>query len=196
MTGRRALLTTLVLLALVLVQVTLVAFLPTPVAVPDLVVVAVLAVAITRGPGGGPLPGGLAGAGAGLLLDLVPPAAGPLGGWTLVLGTAGVLLGRVAQAARPGPFAAMVLVALGTGAVVLARTAVHWFAGVPVDWSALGLAAASAGYALLLAPLALLVAARGAPPPTALVRTVPAELGSGSAPAGLVPHPPATGSRP
>ena len=63
----------LVLVILAIAQVSLVNFLPTPWAVPDLVVVAVLAVAIARGP----LIGGLVGAGAGLILDLIPPAAGP-----------------------------------------------------------------------------------------------------------------------
>ena len=91
------------LAGLVLLQVTLVAFLPTPVTAPDLVVVAVLALAIARGP----VVGGLAGAWSGLLLDLVPPAAGVLGGWMLVLGLAGYVLGRVAATFRPGPLAAL-----------------------------------------------------------------------------------------
>jgi hypothetical protein len=191
MSRTRIVLTALALLALVLVQVTLLAFLPTPVVVPDLVVVAVLAVAVASGPTHGPVPGGLVGVGAGMLLDLVPPAAGPLGAWTLVLGGAGLVVGRVAQAARPGPVAAMVLVALGAGAAVLARTAVLWFTGVPVGWSALAVAAASAGYALLLAPLALLAAAPRTPLRTAPVRTVPAALRDG--PGALVADAPDAG---
>lgn len=156
-----------VLVVLAIVQVSLVDFLPTPWAVPDLVVVAVLAVGIARGP----LTGGLAGAGAGLVLDLIPPATGPLGGWMLVLALAGAVLGRVAETYQPGPFAAMLLLAIGAGVVVLARAAVLWFAGSSVDLSAVGAAVASAAWALVLAPLALLLVTRSTKP-------APARLGS------------------
>ncbi|MGB8021891.1 MAG: hypothetical protein WCF04_11735, partial [Candidatus Nanopelagicales bacterium] len=119
----------------------------------------VLAAAYARGP----LAGGLAGAWAGLLLDMLPPAAGPLGGWLLVLVAVGAGMGQAVATGRPGPFGAMLLMAAGAAAAVLARTAVLWFAGVPVAPSA-GLAAlASGGYGLLLAPAALLVAARSRP---------------------------------
>jgi cell shape-determining protein MreD len=148
------------LVVLAVVQVSLVDLLPTPWAVPDLVVVAVLALAIARGP----LTGGLAGAGAGLILDLIPPASGPLGGWMLVLGLAGAVLGRVAETYAPGPFAAMLLLAIAAGAVVLARAAVIWFAGSSVDVVVLGAAVASAAWALLLAPLALLLVTRSTRP--------------------------------
>lgn len=153
-----------VLVFLAIVQVSLVDFLPTPWAVPDLVVVAVLALAIAHGP----LTGGLAGAGAGLILDLIPPASGPLGGWMLVLAVAGVVLGRVAETYQPGPFAALLLLAIGAGVVVLARAAVLWFAGSSVHPpSVLAAAVASAAWALVLAPLALLLVTRStrlAPP--------------------------------
>jgi rod shape-determining protein MreD len=165
-----------ILVALALVQVSLVGFLPTPWAVPDLVVVAVLALAIARGP----LAGGLAGAGAGLVLDLIPPASGPLGGWMLVLALAGAALGRVAETYQPGPFSAMLLLAIAGGAVVLARAAVLWFAGSAVDARVLGAAAASAAWALLLAPLALLLVTRVRPAPPAAVRLASARsAGSG-----------------
>jgi rod shape-determining protein MreD len=159
--GLVALAAGLVLLALV--QVSIIDFLPTPWAVPDLVVVAVLALAVAHGP----LAGGLVGAGAGLVLDLVPPASGPLGGWMLVLVVVGAMVGRVAETYRPGPFAAMLLLALGAGAVVLARAAVLWFAGSSVDATVLAGAVASAAWALVLAPLALLLVTRStrqAPP--------------------------------
>jgi rod shape-determining protein MreD len=165
-----------VLVILAIAQVTLVAFLPTPWAVPDLVAVAVLAVAVARGP----LTGGLAGAGVGLVLDLIPPASGPLGGWMLVLAVAGAVLGRVAETYQPGPFAAMLLIAVGAGAVVLARAAVVWFAGSPVDVSTLGAAVASAAWALVLAPLALLLVTRSTrPAPPSPVR-VPSGAGPAS----------------
>jgi len=166
----------LVLVTLAIVQVSFVDFLPTPWAVPDLVVVAVLAVAVSRGP----LVGGLVGAGAGLVLDLIPPAAGPLGGWMLVLALAGAVLGRVAETYQPGPFTAMFLLAIGAGAVVVARAAVLWFAGWALDVSVLGAAVASAAWALVLAPLALLLVTRsGKPaPPNPARLTSPGGLGS------------------
>lgn len=171
------------LVVLAIVQVTLVNLLPTPWAVPDLVVVAVLAVAVARGP----LTGGLTGAGAGLVLDLIPPASGPLGGWMLVLAVAGAVLGRVAETYQPGPFAAMLLIAIGAGAVVLARAAVVWFAGSSVGVSTLGAAAGSAAWALVLAPLALLLVTRSTrPAPPSAVRVAsgagPASIGGVGAP--------------
>ena len=167
----------IILVALALVQVSLVGFLPTPWAVPDLVVVAVLALAIARGP----LAGGLAGAGAGLVLDLIPPASGPLGGWMLVLALTGAALGRVAETYQPGPFTAMLLLAIAAGAVVLARAAVLWFAGSSVGPWVLGAAVASAAWALVLAPLALLLVTRSTrPEPPAPVRLASAgTAGSG-----------------
>ena len=144
------------LVVLVLVQVTLVAFLPVPVAVPDLVVVAVLALGHVHGP----VVGGLVGVWAGLLLDLVPPAAGPLGGWMLVLGLAGAAIGWLARTGRPSAAASLGQVAGGAGLVVLARAAGLWFAGVPMHWPVLAAAAGAALWALLLAPAALLLAER------------------------------------
>ena len=120
--------------------------------------VAVLALAIARGP----LVGGLAGAWAGLVLDLIPPAAGPLGGWMLVLAVAGTVLGRVAESYRPGPVAAMLLLSATAGVTVLLRAAVVWFAGSPAPVTILGSAVGGALWALLLAPLALLLVSRPA----------------------------------
>lgn len=174
---RAVLVVALALAGMVLLQVTLIAFLPTPGAVPDLVLVAVAALAVTRGP----LVGGLAGAWAGLLLDLVPPAAGPLAGWMLVLTALGAGLGRVSETYRPGPWAAMLLVVAGAVGGVLFRFAVLWFAAAPPSAAAAVRAAlASAAWALLLAPLALLLAAPRRPGPggVAAARTVPAEIGA------------------
>lgn len=170
--GARIVIAGLVLVGLVWLHVAVMAFLPLPVAVPDLVIVAVLALGYAHGP----VAGGLAGAWAGLLLDLVPPAAGPLGGWMLVLGVAGAGLGRVAATLRPGPFGALALLSVGTGATVLARGAVLWFSGAAPGWSLLAVATASAALALLLAPLALLVVARDPRRDSAPVRTVPREV--------------------
>lgn len=146
----------LTLAALVLIQVGLLNFLPTPWAVPQVVVVAVLALAVTRGP----VTGALAGAWAGFLLDVVPPALGPLGGWMLVLTVLAAAAGSVADIARPGPVAAMVLVATGSGLAVLGWAAVLWFAGAPAAGMVLGSALAAMLWGLLLAPGALLLASR------------------------------------
>lgn len=163
------------LVAAVLGQVTLVAFLPTPVAVPDLVLATVVVLGLVHGSH----VGGLAGLWAGLLLDVVPPAAGPIGGWMLVLGLTGAASGRVGAALRPGPFAAMVLAATGVAAAVVGRALVLWFAGSGASSGALatlGVAAASGGYGLLLAPVALLLLWRPVQRRTAPVRTVPREV--------------------
>lgn len=158
-TARGTALLALALAGMALLQVTILSFLPVRHAVPDLVVAAVLAVAYGRGA----LAGGLAGAWAGLLLDLLPPAAGPVGGWMLVLVAVGAGMGQVVATSRPGPFGALLLVAVGAAAAVLARTAVLWFAGVQVSWSAAWVALTSGGYALLLAPLVLLMSERSRP---------------------------------
>ena len=124
-----------------LVQITLVTFLPLTRAVPDLVLVTVLALAHHRGA----LTGGLLGAWAGVLLDLVPPAIDPLGGWTLVLGVAGFVHGHIVATRRPGPLLALVLLAVTATAATVAHALVLWFAGVPVAADAVAEAAAGAG---------------------------------------------------
>jgi hypothetical protein len=143
-----------VLAGLALVQVTVLAWLPAPLAAADLVVVAVLALAHARGP----LAGAAAGAWSGALLDLLPPAAGPLGGWVLILGLAGLSFGHVVRSGRPGPFTSMLMLALAAGLVALMRAAVLWFAGVPASPGSLSVALTGAAGALVLAPLALLLA--------------------------------------
>lgn len=142
---------------LVLAEVTLVAFLPTRWAVPDLVTVAVLAVAHHRGP----VAGGLTGAWAGAMLDLVPPAGGPLGAWMLVLGSVAAVHGRVVATRRPGPLLSLVLLALAAAAACAAHAGLLWFVGVPVAAPAVARAVLASGlWALLLAPLALLARPR------------------------------------
>ena len=163
-----------VLVGLALVQGAILSFLPTPGAVPDVVTVAVLAVAC----GYGPVAGGLAGAWAGLVLDLVPPAAGPMGGWILVLACVGAALGRVVATRRPGPWGSMLLLALSAGVVVLARAAVLWFAGAGLSSDVPATALAAVAYGLLLAPLALLVVVRDPASRSAPIRTVPTQVGA------------------
>lgn len=136
-----------------LLQVTLISVIPIRPAGPDLVVITVLAVAHARGA----IVGGLLGAWAGFVLDVIPPAAGPLGGWMLVLAVVGTATGRAVAAGRPGPVGAMVILSVGAGAAVLGRAAVLWFAGATPAPDVLAAVAAGAAWGLLLAPLALLL---------------------------------------
>ncbi|MET9435584.1 rod shape-determining protein MreD [Streptomyces sp. NPDC006551] len=106
--------TALVVFALV-VQVSVLARLQLPGAVPDLVLLTVLGLALVYGP----VSGCLIGFGAGLLADLAPPADHAVGRYALVL----CLIGYLAGLARPdngrlksasGPMAAVVAAAIAT----------------------------------------------------------------------------------
>lgn len=77
----------------VLAQVTVLARLPLPGATPDAVLLAVVSLGLVYGP----MTGMVTGFGAGLALDLVPPADHAAGRWALVL----CLVGYVAGLARP-----------------------------------------------------------------------------------------------
>jgi rod shape-determining protein MreD len=103
--------------------------------VPDLVLVLVVAWALLRGP----LVGGVAGLGAGWLLDLVPPGSALLGTQALTYAAAGVLAGRFAG---EGPVAAprVGLVALSAAVLVEGVAALRALAvSAPVDLTMLGL---------------------------------------------------------
>ncbi|WP_137989322.1 rod shape-determining protein MreD [Streptomyces vilmorinianum] len=106
--------TTLVVVALV-IQVSVLARLQLPGAVPDLVLLTVLGLALVYGP----VSGSLIGFGAGLLADLAPPADHAAGRYALVL----CVIGYLAGLARPdngrlksasGPMAVVVVAAVGT----------------------------------------------------------------------------------
>ncbi|MFD9034852.1 rod shape-determining protein MreD [Streptomyces sp. NPDC059567] len=105
---------TLVVVALV-VQVSVLSRLQLPGAVPDLVLLTVLGLALVYGP----VSGSLIGFGAGLLSDLAPPADHAAGRYALVL----CVIGYLAGLARPdngklksasGPMAVVVAAALGS----------------------------------------------------------------------------------
>ncbi|WP_030381726.1 MULTISPECIES: rod shape-determining protein MreD [unclassified Streptomyces] len=141
----------LVVVALV-IQVSVLARLHLPGAVPDLVLLTVLALALVYGHVGG----ALVGFGAGLLSDLAPPADHAAGRYALVLCVVGYLAGL----ARPdngrlksatGPMAVVVVAAVGStllyagvGALVGDTAARH--VGLP------SLLLSAAVYDLLLAP--------------------------------------------
>jgi rod shape-determining protein MreD len=109
---RRLLLSGLVLLGAVLLQIIVVNSLPLPGgSVPDLVLVAVAALAVT----GGPMEGALAGFAGGLALDVAPPAVHLVGQQALAFCVIGYAAGRLA-----GPLEGTAWLRLG---VVLAASA-------------------------------------------------------------------------
>ncbi|MGW4239061.1 rod shape-determining protein MreD [Streptomyces sp. NPDC004749] len=146
--------TTLIVVALV-VQVTILARLQLPGAVPDLMLLVVLALAFVYGH----VSGALIGFGAGLLADLAPPADHAAGRYALVL----CVIGYLAGLAKPekgqmrtalGPMIAVVAAALGStllyaavGALVGDTAARHVGLG--------GLLFTAAVYDLLLAPFTI-----------------------------------------
>ncbi|MGS2587889.1 rod shape-determining protein MreD [Streptomyces hebeiensis] len=146
--------TTLIVVALV-VQVTILARLQLPGAVPDLMLLVVLALAFVYGH----VSGALIGFGAGLLADLAPPADHAAGRYALVL----CVIGYLAGLAKPekgqmrtalGPMTAVVAAALGStllyaavGALVGDTAARHVGLG--------GLLFTAAVYDLLLAPFTI-----------------------------------------
>ncbi|MEU4268358.1 rod shape-determining protein MreD [Streptomyces sp. NPDC026092] len=143
--------TTLVVVALV-IQVSVLARLQLPGAVPDLVLLTVLGLALVYGP----VSGSLIGFGAGLLADLAPPADHAAGRYALVL----CVIGYLAGLARPdngklksasGPMAVVVAASIGStllyagvGALVGDTAARHVGLGFLLFTAAL--------YDLLLAP--------------------------------------------
>ncbi|CAN5421107.1 hypothetical protein BH23ACT6_BH23ACT6_09280 [soil metagenome] len=92
-------------------------------AVPDLMVVVVGVVALTKGP----WVGAVIGLGGGWLIDLVPPGASPMGGSALLYAAIGAGVGSVRRhlAATPSasllPLIPWVVVALASGVVLLVR---------------------------------------------------------------------------
>ncbi len=97
--------------------------------VPNLALIVVVAAAIARGPEFA----AMLGFGAGLLLDLAPPADHVAGRWALALVLVGYLAGRVRQDARTSPLMAVVLV----GAMSFVGTSVYALSGVVLDDGAL-----------------------------------------------------------
>ncbi|WP_320773248.1 rod shape-determining protein MreD [Streptomyces sp. CRN 30] len=149
--NRMLLSTTLVVVATVL-QVSVLARLQLPGAVPDLVLLTVLGLALVYGHVGG----ALVGFGAGLLSDLAPPADHAAGRYALVLCVVGYLVGLVKPdngrlKSATGSLAVVAAAAIGTtllyagvGALVGDTAARH--VGLP------GLVFTAALYDLLLAP--------------------------------------------
>lgn len=159
--------TTILVLAglwlLAVVQATTLSWLSLPLGAIAPVLVAVLALGYALGP----MPGAVFGAWAGLGLDLVPPAAGPVGSWALILTLVGAGMGQVSAARRPGAWLAVGLVGVGAVVATALRASVLWFAGAtPPLGQTLVVALAAGAAAILLAPgaLPLALAITGAPP--------------------------------
>ncbi|MGO4256713.1 rod shape-determining protein MreD [Marmoricola sp. RAF53] len=119
--------------------------------VPNLALILVVAAAIARGPKFAML----LGFGAGLLLDLAPPADHVAGRWALALVVVGYLAGRVQRDARSSTVTAVLVV----GAASFVGTSVYALTGVLLDDAALPMdemlqvIVISVLWDLLLAPL-------------------------------------------
>ena len=151
---RRAALAAALLLLAVLIQVTLLSDLPWPGAAgPDLVLVVVVALALT----GGPVEGMLAGFCAGLALDVAPPATHLIGQYALVFCLVGYGCGRVGGHLGESAWAPIGVVAIGSaaGELLFALTGMI-FGDLDVTWSAVGhVLPASVLYDVLLSPFVL-----------------------------------------
>ncbi len=164
---RRAALAAALLLLAILIQVTLVTNLPWPGAAgPDLVLVVVVALALT----GGPVEGMLAGFCAGLALDVAPPATHLIGQYALVFCLVGYGCGRVGGHLSESVWAPMGVVAIGSaaGELLFALTGMI-FGDLDVTWSAVGhVLPASVAYDVLLSPFVLyaVIRARAMTAPT------------------------------
>jgi len=154
----RGLLFTLLLLLAVVLQVSFFSFFSYSGVVPNLVLLLVVAAALTRGPELAAILGFV----GGMAIDLVPPADHVAGRWALALVLVGYVAGRVRQDAGRST-----LVALGTvAAASFVGTSVFALSGmllrdpaIPVG-EALRVIPTSLVYDLLLAPFVLPVAMR------------------------------------
>jgi rod shape-determining protein MreD len=190
---RRVLLATAAILAAVLLQVTVLNNVPFPGgAGPDLVLVAVVALAL----GGGPRDGAVIGFAAGLALDIAPPASGLLGQSALVFCLVGYGCGRLRLALEGSAWLPLAGVALGAaaGEVLYALTGLI-FGDPDVSWQAARqVLPAAVTYDVLLSPFVLYALAvaggytrRGADSaPAGLLTGRELALAGGGLPAGAV----------
>jgi rod shape-determining protein MreD len=152
----RAALVAVASLAAILIQLTVLNGLPWPGgAAPDLVLILVVAIALT----GGPAEGMLTGFFAGLALDIAPPASHLVGQSALVFCLAGYAAGRLGGSLGRASWQPLGAVALCTaGGEALSAMAGMLFGDPGVTWSAVGqVLPVSLGYDLLVCPFALYV---------------------------------------
>jgi rod shape-determining protein MreD len=123
-----------------------------PYAVPDLVLLTVLALAVAWGPNQGALLGFC----AGLVLDLAPPSVTAAGRHALVLTLVGALAGRAAAEARRSAVRTSLLAGIYAGAATLANAALGSLVGSGGTLTSPGLlrgVAACALYTAVATPL-------------------------------------------
>jgi rod shape-determining protein MreD len=140
----------LLLLVAAVVQSVVLSRIPLPGATPDLVLLVVVAVALTQGP----TTGCVVGFAGGLLLDVVPPADSQVGRWALVLALVGWFAGRAEDAAATSVLVPVLVVGLASAGAVLGYAAVGFILNDPrVDLNALVRALPTAVlYDVMLAP--------------------------------------------
>ena len=164
---RRIAFSAALLLLATLIQVTVLDNLRLPFgAGPDLVLVVVVALALT----GGPVEGMLGGFCAGLALDVAPPATHLVGQYALVFCLVGYAAGRVGSHLDESAWVPIGVVALGSaaGELLFALTGMM-FGNLDITWSAVGqVLPASVVYDVLLSPFVLyaVVRARALAAPT------------------------------
>ncbi len=133
---------------------------------PDLVLVVVVALALT----GGPVEGMLGGFCAGLALDVAPPATHLVGQYALVFCVVGYATGRVGSKLDESAWVPIGVVAIGSavGELLFALTGMI-FGNLDITWSTIGhVLPASVVYDVLLSPFVLyaVVRARALAAPT------------------------------
>jgi rod shape-determining protein MreD len=152
-----------ILLAAVVLQLTVVNRLPLPAAYPDLVLLAVTAIAVCTGP----LPGMLAGFAGGLALDIAPPASHYAGEYALIFCLAGYGAARAMRAiydltGERDPVTMFTVMAVAAAAGEAGKAALGMLLSEPdVTGPAIKqVLPAAILYDLLLAPLMFLLVAR------------------------------------
>jgi rod shape-determining protein MreD len=171
-TGRWVAVAVLLAVAAVL-QTVVLSQLPLPGATPDLVLLVVVAVALTQGP----TTGCIVGFAGGLLLDVVPPADAQVGRWAFVLALVGWFAGRAEDAAATSALVPIFVVGVASAGAVLGYAALGFVLNDPrVDLSALVRALPTAVlYDVMLAPFVvplLMRVTRRVDPASTYARTV------------------------
>ncbi len=156
---RRVAFSAALLLLAILVQLTVFGNLRLPGGTgPDLVLVVVVALALT----GGPVEGMLDGFFAGLALDVAPPATHLVGQYALVFCVVGYAVGRVGSKLDESAWVPLGVVALGSalGELLFALTGMI-FGNLDITWSTIGhVLPASVVYDVLLSPFVLYAVVR------------------------------------
>lgn len=140
-------------LAAVLIELTLLSRLDLPGATPDLVIVTVVAIALAMGP----MQGVAAGFGAGVLIDLAPPADTLLGVNAIVYMAIGFVTGFVIDPRDRTVPIEIGIVGLSASAATLGTAALDTLLGSGrVSWEEIpGMALSSALYAVIMAPVVI-----------------------------------------